>query len=338
MYLEKIVGIYDSRQEAPLSSIMSVNVQTADSIERAVRMGDVVVRTYSGPITLKSVANPNVLAAAIEEHWYRTRIRQKEGQREANRRQLRERLEFGPPKVKPSKPPPPKAAPKAKPLLVSLADFFSFRVRYEEGDAVVYRKHWWILLQDIWKPSLGMLIVIVLLTLVAAGYLPILPLSYAAVMAVVGPGGAGRLVAVSIRRLAQRHLHGDGRTDLRHRQETAGRGGQEVGAAEQRAQPEVRAAGPARRAVEFRQRRGARWPAPNFASTVCSTRWACRTTSTGRIEAQKAKKQAGEEARLREEMVDWLEDYTTGASGWPTPRASRARPPRRHQERGRRRP
>jgi hypothetical protein len=29
-----------------------------------------------------------------------------------------------------------------------------------------------------------------------------------------------------------------------------------------------------------------------------------------RQEAQKAKKQAGEDARLREEMVNWLEDYT----------------------------
>jgi CRP-like cAMP-binding protein len=93
--LEKIVGIYDSRVEAPMSSIMSVNVQTADSTQRALRMGDVVVRTFSGPIVLKSVENPLVLAAAVEEYWYRTKSRERENQVEQMRKVLRDNLERG---------------------------------------------------------------------------------------------------------------------------------------------------------------------------------------------------------------------------------------------------
>jgi CRP-like cAMP-binding protein len=172
--LEKIVGIYDSRVEAPLSSIMSVNVQTADSGQRAVHMGDVVVRTFSGPIVLKSVENPLVLAAAVEEHWYRSKSREREDQLAGMRRVVRERLERGthPP---PPRPRPPAAKPEPKPISLGqrIAGFFTFRLRFEEGDTVIYRKHWFILLHDIWKSSLGMLLLVVMLVAYLAGFSPV---------------------------------------------------------------------------------------------------------------------------------------------------------------------
>jgi len=171
--LEKIVGIYDSRVEAPLSSVMSVNVQTADSTQRAVHMGDVVVRTFSGPIVLKSVENPLVLAAAVEEYWYRTKSHERENQVAEMRKVLREHLERGthapPPRPRP---PAPKPEPKAPGLGEQIATFFTFRLRFEEGDTVIYRKHWYMLLTDIWKPTLGMLLVVAGLTLYVAGFLP----------------------------------------------------------------------------------------------------------------------------------------------------------------------
>jgi CRP-like cAMP-binding protein len=171
--LEKIVGIYDSRVEAPLSSIMSVNVQTADSGQRAVHMGDVVVRTFSGPIVLKSVENPLVLAAAVEEHWYRTKSHERDNQVAEMRKVLREHLERGthsaPARPKPSAP---KAEPKGPSLGEQIATFFTFRLRFEEGDSVIYRKHWYMLLSDEWKPTLGLLLVVVALALYVAGFWP----------------------------------------------------------------------------------------------------------------------------------------------------------------------
>ena len=171
--LEKIVGIYDSRMEAPLSSIMSVNVQTDDSTQRALHMGNVVVRTFSGPMVLKSVENPLVLAAAVEEHWYRSKARERDDQLAGMRKALRERLEAGH-----HAPPPRPRAPAARPepkqpgLIEQIAKFFSFRLRFEEGDTVVYRKHWYILWADVWKPSLGLLVIIGLLVADVAGFLP----------------------------------------------------------------------------------------------------------------------------------------------------------------------
>ena len=189
VYLEKIVGIYDSRQEAPLGSVISVNVQTSGSLARAFGIGDVVVRTFSGPITMKSVANPQGLAGLIEEHWNRTRTREKEAEYEALKTAVRRRIV----KPEPPKPPAPKPEPDGAPkpeksealrpapqppprkraaLGNPMADYFSFRMRFERGESVIYRKHWYILLQSIWQPSLLILAALGLIGLKLAGIIP----------------------------------------------------------------------------------------------------------------------------------------------------------------------
>ena len=191
VYLEKIIGIYDSRQEAPLGSIMSVNVQTDDSIQRALSMGDVIVRTFSGPILLKSVANPHALAAAIEEHWHRTRTREREAQVEQMGQTIRSRLERRKPPA-PAKPQAPAGRKPRKSLTRQLAGFFNFRVRFEEGGNVIYRKHWYIFLESVWKPSLGLIGVFVGLTLAIAylpASLPILPMVLVALVALAPLAG-----------------------------------------------------------------------------------------------------------------------------------------------------
>jgi CRP-like cAMP-binding protein len=189
VYLEKIVGIYDSRQEAPLGSVMSVNVQTTGALERAFGVGDIVVRTFSGPITMQAVANPHALAALIEEHWYRTRTREKEAEQEALRQAVRRRIIKDEQKL----PDPPKPSlpvttvKKVTPLGKRLAQFFSFRVRFEQGESVVYRKHWFILLQRIWQPSLLILLALGLVAAKLLGFIPEqITLSVVLLIALVG--------------------------------------------------------------------------------------------------------------------------------------------------------
>lgn len=172
VYLEKIVGIYDSRQEAPLGSVLSVNVQTADVGQRAFGLGDVIVRTFSGPITMKSVANPQALAALIEEHWNRTKTREREAEYEAMKQALRRRIHPPPPAPpQPEKPPAPVVV-KRTALGEQLAQYFSFRLRFEQGESVTYRKHWYILLQEIWQPSLFILFSVGLIGIKLGGLLP----------------------------------------------------------------------------------------------------------------------------------------------------------------------
>jgi len=171
VYLEKIVGIYDSRQEAPLHSVLSVSIQTAGSLARSFGIGDVVVRTFSGPITMKSVPNPQALAALIEEHWARTRTREKEAEQEALKTAVRRRVRPEPPKA-PAPPAAKPTPPKRPPLRAQVSEFFSFRVRFERGESVIYRKHWYVLLQIIWQPSLFILAALGLIGLKLAGLIP----------------------------------------------------------------------------------------------------------------------------------------------------------------------
>ncbi|MBM2851141.1 MAG: Cyclic nucleotide-binding protein [Anaerolineales bacterium] len=171
VYLEKIVGIYDSRQEAPLHSVLSVSIQTAGSLARSFGIGDVVVRTFSGPITMKSVPNPQALAALIEEHWARTRTREKEAEQEALKTAVRRRVRPEPPKA-PAPPAAKPTPPKRPPLRAQVSEFFSFRVRFERGESVIYRKHWYVLLQSIWQPSLFILAALGLIGLKLAGLIP----------------------------------------------------------------------------------------------------------------------------------------------------------------------
>jgi hypothetical protein len=92
VWLEKVVGIYDSRQESPLSTVVAVGVE-ANPIGRILDYGDVIVRTFVGKIPFNNVDHPKQAARMIEEHWKRrqeaARDLEKEEMKDALRRNLR---------------------------------------------------------------------------------------------------------------------------------------------------------------------------------------------------------------------------------------------------------
>jgi len=183
VYLEKVVGLYDSRQESPLTSILSVNVQSSDALARALDMGDVIVRTYTGLITLDSVPRPRALANMVEEHWQRAKVGARQAEQEFVRETVRRSLQPEPPAPPP--PPPAPSAP-ARPVSFSerLARFFSLKVRFEEGDYIVYRKHWFLLIRDLWLPSVLMVLTVAGLFLV--GFAASIPQVYRVALVVIG--------------------------------------------------------------------------------------------------------------------------------------------------------
>ncbi|HEX8991448.1 MAG TPA: cyclic nucleotide-binding domain-containing protein, partial [Anaerolineales bacterium] len=61
VWLEKVIGVYDSRQEAPLSTILSVGIET-DQMGRLLDYGNVIVRTYTGKIPFSHVPRPREAA------------------------------------------------------------------------------------------------------------------------------------------------------------------------------------------------------------------------------------------------------------------------------------
>jgi hypothetical protein len=161
VWLEKVVGIYDSRQESPLSTVLSVGIE-ANPLGRALDYGDVIVRTFVGKIPFSHVNHPHQAARMIEEYWQRTREAAVGLEKEAMKDEIRKRLGIPiPPKPKADTASPAPPPPKTNNLLRMLGAS-TLKLRYESGDTVTYRKHWVVLIMEAWMPVLGMLAVIVL--------------------------------------------------------------------------------------------------------------------------------------------------------------------------------
>ena len=156
VWLERVAFLYDSRQEAPLTTLQSVDVQTSQ-MGRMLGYGNIVVRTISGPLILPDVESPEDVAALIQQQWNFSKVDRRKDDIVRMEETLRNRLQ------------PNQAASSTgtnftqvdeimKPgfLQSFWADFF--KVRYEGGGVVTYRKHWYILLKKTWKPALAAII------------------------------------------------------------------------------------------------------------------------------------------------------------------------------------
>jgi hypothetical protein len=154
VWMEKVVGIFDSRQEAPLSTILSVGVET-DAIGRIMDYGNVIVRTFVGKIPFNYVSHPHHASRLVEEYWGRTKDRGLSAEKEAMKDAIRKRLNLPIPE-KPAAPPveETKFSKLRRPNIVKLFLSKLFSLRLEDGDTITYRKHGFVLLQQIWLPTL----------------------------------------------------------------------------------------------------------------------------------------------------------------------------------------
>lgn len=175
VWLENVIGIYASRREAPLTTILAVNKLTTQ-IGRIFNYGTIDVRTYTGSIVMRNMANPDLFEAFLRGHRERAQKRTLEEERHAMRQSLRIRLlmqEGGKVPLGNQAAPKPSSPPKVTPLTTQdkkkafkemIKTFFM--MRYESQGVITYRKHWLVLVRKTLQPTL------VLLALIAfSGYL-----------------------------------------------------------------------------------------------------------------------------------------------------------------------
>ncbi len=160
VWVEKVVGLFDSRTEAPLSTVLSVGVET-DALGRMLDYGNVIVRTFVGKIPFLYVSHPRHAARMIEEYWSRTKEIGLSAEKEAMKDAIRKRLNL----PIPSKPAPPpveetKFSKLRRPSVLRIALSNLFKLRLEEGETVIYRKHGFVLFQQVWQPSLLLLVIL----------------------------------------------------------------------------------------------------------------------------------------------------------------------------------
>jgi len=161
LFQEKVVLLYDSRRESPIKAILAISTKTSQ-LGRIFGYGDVVVRTYAGLIVLPDLRYPDLVANVLEAEWSRFRagpskaerlsnlegvVRQRVGLPEDQAAQAKaagaDEEEMQPALIQPSE---------TQRFLANL-----FQLRFESGGAITYRKHWFILLQRIGRPSLALI-------------------------------------------------------------------------------------------------------------------------------------------------------------------------------------
>jgi uncharacterized membrane protein YdbT with pleckstrin-like domain len=162
LWIERVIGLYNSRREAPLTTILAVNV-TSSQVGRILKYGNVDVRTFTGSIFMRNMARPNLFASFVKGHQFIAQQHMKEAELKDMQVALKQSLGINQSdtvqtvhkplqRISTQKPSP-------KPQTVSLKERMQtfFKVRYEKGGVVTYRKHYLILLSKIGSASLAFL-------------------------------------------------------------------------------------------------------------------------------------------------------------------------------------
>ncbi|MBI9051108.1 MAG: cyclic nucleotide-binding domain-containing protein [Anaerolineaceae bacterium] len=163
VWQEKVILLYESRQEAPLDSVLAISVNTS-MLGRMFSYGNVIVRTYAGIIDLNQVPSPEEVAAMLESQWQQAKRGTVRAEQFARVEQMiKERLFHTAettqiPAIEDVKPEQ-VYHPQRRGLFDWLADVFQLRL--DSQGMVRYRTHWWILLKRIFFPGLVTLLLLI---------------------------------------------------------------------------------------------------------------------------------------------------------------------------------
>jgi hypothetical protein len=163
VWLERTVGVYDSRQEAPLVAIKAGETKSS-VLGRSLGFGDVIIETFVGQVPFRHVCNPQEIKNMIDQEHrnviqrqlatdIRTvegKIRQKIEPSSATTVRMRLEAAQGQTSI-------PLTAREVKLLPDKLSFWQSilarFRMRWESGGMITYRKHIYILFRMTWFPA-----------------------------------------------------------------------------------------------------------------------------------------------------------------------------------------
>lgn len=170
IWLEKVVGLYESRREAPLDTVLAVNV-ISSQMGRWLNYGNVNVRTFTGGILMRNAARPYLFASFVEGYKQRVIQMSKDEDARAREKALAQSLRRSMEELQDHEVPAPQSVPAATqaappgtqprrydaaPLSLQEAFQTFLKVRYERNGVITYRKHWFILLRKAWLPALGL--------------------------------------------------------------------------------------------------------------------------------------------------------------------------------------
>jgi hypothetical protein len=171
VWLERTIGLYDSRQEAPLVAIKAGETKSSQ-IGRWLGYGDVITQTFMGQVFFRHIRNPGEIKNIIDlerklamERQLTTDIHTIEGT-------IRQKIEPSQAVTVPTsvnapvkisvRSPDQETKTFIEPLSIWQSLLARFQTRWEAGGMITYRKHLFVLFTMTWFPAaccLGMVIV-----------------------------------------------------------------------------------------------------------------------------------------------------------------------------------
>ena len=164
VWLGRTLGLYDSRQEAPLVAIKAGETKSSQ-IGRWLGYGDVITQTFMGQVFFRHIKNPGEIKNIIDQERKLATERQMSTDIHAIEGTIRQKIEpiQGPTVASTTKatvpirvsnePPAAETKPVAEKLPFWQSIMARFQTRWESGGVITYRKHLYILFRMTWLPA-----------------------------------------------------------------------------------------------------------------------------------------------------------------------------------------
>jgi uncharacterized membrane protein YdbT with pleckstrin-like domain len=169
VYLEKVLLLYESRQETPLGAILSITKQSG-LMGRLLGFGDIAIRTYTGVLYFKHLAFPDYVIKLLTEQWERAKKRLSTEDKKEMEALLREKLFHDNNEEKKQSEEIPftgQTQVKSGWILTLLASLFGMRT--ELDGVITYRTHWFVLVRKTILPTIAVFIFLFLLSFFGGG-------------------------------------------------------------------------------------------------------------------------------------------------------------------------
>jgi len=158
VHRERLILLYESRDEAPLDKIQGTRISRR-LLGKLLKYGNVHVETAAtrGSIVLDHLPDPEGMREVIDKQASALNGRLRKQEREEIYQQLLVKTGRAQPTF--AQPPAPAPARQLSILARLTPKRPLLRLRYEQADRLVWRKHWIFLLQRIWVPLLAALLI-----------------------------------------------------------------------------------------------------------------------------------------------------------------------------------
>jgi uncharacterized membrane protein YdbT with pleckstrin-like domain len=161
VHVDELPLIRKRREEAPLTAITEIQFARHSILAHLLDFGDLRVETFGGAVSMRDIAHPNQVKESIQREIERVKARARASERAAIRDELRQRIfshTIATPTGADSAAAPAKEKTSVFRLILGSISYFWPRLREVEGDSIIWRKHWVVLLQTAWPPMVGLLV------------------------------------------------------------------------------------------------------------------------------------------------------------------------------------